>query len=119
MRIAHPVRVLQDQWSEFLEDRGHRVRDVGKAPGVLVSHSRRNNSFRWVLLASLGPIKVLTLSERRQLVGEIGRAHKEGQKIYVVVQFSVPESKLVIAPAGRLLKTGKIGSARGGLPWLD
>ena len=90
----------------------------GGITDAITSYRKEHNSFRWLLFVTEGQIKSLTPSEWRQLAGEIETAREQGQRPFVVVRFSVPSPKLVIKPAENVLETGRIGSARGGIPWF-
>ena len=117
MKGEFPLAFLQKEWIDFLQSRGHRVEEPEDIMGVVVSESKKDNRFRWLLFTARGLIKRLTPGEYQNLSKEVERAKKAGQKPYVVVYFSVLESKIVIKPAGRVLKTGRVGSVRGGIAW--
>ena len=109
--------MLLEGWIDFLHDRGHRVKLLKETPNVVVSHSKKDKSFRWLLFVAAGRVKVLRPYERRNLADEIRNARKAKQKPYVVVRFELPEAKAVIKPADKVLQTGRVGSARGGIAW--
>ena len=111
------LELLQQAWIDFLQRRGHEISIPEQIIDVITSYCEGHNSFRWLLFAAAGQVKRLTPSERRQLAREIEAAREQGQKPYVVVRFSVPKSKIIIKPAENALETGRIGSARGGIPW--
>ena len=118
MKNGYPLALLREQWRGFLESYGHRVLRVEDVPDVVVSNSNKHNSFRWLLFVAVGKIKRLRRQERRNLASEIACAEKERQKPYVVVYFPVPEPKVVIQPAAKAMRTGRIESTRGGIAWL-
>ena len=113
----YPLESLQKEWVNFLRCRGHRVEEPEDVAGVVVSQSKNDNSYRWLLFAAQGKIKRLTPAQRRDLGKEMQRAEEAGQKPYIVVHFTVPVPKVIIKPAARVLKTGRVGSARGGIAW--
>jgi hypothetical protein len=102
-----------------LHDSGHKVELLKENPNIVVSHSKKNNSFRWLLFAAAGRVKVLRPAERKNLADEIGNARKTGQEPYVVVGFELPEARVIVKPADKVLQTGRVGSARGGIAWLE
>lgn len=110
--------MLLEGWIDFLHDRGHSVELLRETPNVVVSHGKKDNSFRWLLFAAAGRVKVLRPAERKNLVNEIQNAQKAKQKPYVVVRFELPAAKIIVKPADKVLQTGRIGSARGGIAWL-
>ena len=112
------LELLQKEWIGFLQQRGHQVQEADAAAvGVVVSQSKKDNRFRWLLLVAEGQIKKLRPGEYHKLGQEYERAQKAGQKPYVVVYFAEPQPKVVIMPADRVLQTGSVGSARGGIAW--
>lgn len=119
MKGEFPLTFLQKEWIYFLLCCGHRVAEPEDTLGVVVSESKKNDRFRWLLFTARGLIKRLTPGEYQNLRKEVERAQKAGQKPYVVVYFSVLEPKIVIKPADRVLRTGRIGSTRGGIAWLE
>ena len=117
MRYEYPIESLREEWIKFLQRRGHRVQRAEGVSRAIVSQSKKNNGFRWLLFTAQGRIKRLTPTQCRNLGREIQRAKEAGQRPYVVVHFTVPVTKVVIKPAGRVLETGRIGSAHGGIAW--
>lgn len=118
MKNEYPAELLREAWINFLQHKGHEVYTPEQITDVITSRCEEHNSFRWLLFIAEGQIKRLSPSERRQLAKEIEAAREEGQKPYVVVRFTVPRSKIIIKPAEKALESGRIGSARGGIPWF-
>lgn len=110
--------MLLEGWIDFLHDRGHSVKLLRENPNVVVSHCKKDNSFRWLLFVAAGRVKVLRPAERKNLANEIANAQTAKQKPYVVVCFELPAAKIIVKPADKVLQTGRIGSARGGIAWL-
>ena len=119
MKDEYPAELLREAWINFLQQRGHEVYAPEQVIDVIASHCNGYNSFRWLLFVAEGQIKRLSPSQMRQLAKEIGLAKEQGQKPFVVVRFTVPKPKILIKPAHKVLETGSISSARGGIPWFD
>jgi len=119
MKEQNSVELLRQAWIDFLQQKGHKVNVPEGCGSVVTSHSPEHNSFRWLLFAAEGRIKKLNLSQTRQLAEEVKLAKKQRQKPYVVVRFIVPEPKVIIKPADKVLETGGIDSAIGGIPWFE
>ena len=119
MKDRYPAELLREAWVRFLQRRGHEVHVTEGITGAITSYCKEHNSFRWLLFVAEGQIKRLSPSERRQLGREIETAKEQGQKPFVVVRFTVPRPKVIIKPAEKVLETGRIGSARGGIPWFQ
>jgi len=113
----HSLACLQRRWMDFLQARGHHVEVVKEATAVLISRSGNGKQYRWVLFVATGMIKSLRREERVRLRTQSRRAEEAGQEAFVIVCFTVPQSKLVIKPAEAVLRTNKVGSARGGIDW--
>jgi hypothetical protein len=118
MGKEYPLGMLLEGWIDFLHDCGHSVELLRETPNVVVSHGKKDNSFRWLLFVAAGRVEVLRPAERKNLVNEIQNAQKAKQKPYVVVRFELPAAKIIVKPADKVLQTGRIGSARGGIAWL-
>ena len=118
MGKEYPLGMLLEGWIDFLHDCGHSVELLRETPNIVVSHGKKDNSFRWLLFVAAGRVKVLRPTERQELAGEVQNAQEAGQRPYVVVHFELPEAKVVMKPADKVLQTGRIGSARGGIAWL-
>ena len=119
MKNRYPAELLREAWISFLRQRGHEVFVPERITDAITSYRKEHNSFRWLLFVAAGQVRRLCPSERRQLAREIKIAREEGQRPYVVVHFTVPNSKIVILPAENVLETGGISSARGGIPWFE
>jgi hypothetical protein len=115
----HSLACLQRQWMDFLQARGHHVDVVKDTAPVLVSRNGSGKYYRWILFVATGVIKSLRREEAARLRTEVRRATEAGQKPFVVVHFAVPQTKLVIKPAEAVVRTKKIGSARGGISWCE
>jgi len=119
MKKQYSLELLREAWINFLQQRGHEVHVPERIIDVITSHCEDHNSFRWLLFIAEGQIKRLSPSEKRQLAREIEAAREQGQKPFVVVRFAVPRHKIIIKPAEKVLDTGRIGSARGGISWFE
>ena len=119
MKNEYPTELLRGAWINFLQQRGHEVYAPEQVIDVIASHCDEHNSFRWLLFVAEGQIKRLSPSQMRQLAKEIELAKEQGQKPFVVVRFTVPKPKILIKPAHKVLETGRIGSARGGISWFE
>ena len=117
MKDQYSLQALQQDWLNFLWNRGHAVKIRRQKDGIVVTHSRDGSTFRWILFTADGPIKKLRLEEKRRLKRQIRLARSERQKVFVVVHFSYPAPKVVIKPADKVLQTRQIDSARGGIDW--
>ncbi len=119
MNRQYSLELLQEAWTNFLQQRGHEVYPPEQVIDVITSHCDGHNSFRWLLFVAEGQTKRLSPSQMRQLAKEIELAKEQGQKPFVVVRFTVPKSKILIKPAHKVLETGRIGSTRGGISWFE
>ena len=115
---GYSLKSLQQDWIAFLQRRDQQAYPVIGIKGVVVSSTKKDKAFRWILFTAAGIIKKFRPDERRRLVQEFNRAMDEGQKTYVVVHFSIPEPKVVVMPAERVVRTKRVVSTRGGIPWL-
>lgn len=119
MNRQYSLELLQEAWTNFLQQRGHEVYVPEQVIYVITSHCDEHNGFRWLLFVTEGQTKRLSPSQMRQLAKEIELAKEQGQKPFVVVRFTVPKPKILIKPAHKVLETGRIGSTRGGIPWFE
>ena len=119
MKDPRVVELLTEAWMIFLQERGHEVCVPERITDAVTSHDKEHSHFRWLLFVAGGKIKELRASERQQLAREIQIARRQRQKPFVVVHFGVPRPKVIIKPAEKALETGRIGSARGGIPWFE
>ena len=118
MKDRYPAELLREAWVRFLQRRGHEVHVTEGITDAITSCRKEHNNFRWLLFVAEGQTKILSPSERQQLSSEIETAREQGQRPFVVVRFTVPQSKVIIKPAENVLETGRIGSTRGGIPWF-
>jgi len=119
MKKEFAAEMLREAWIDYLQKRGHQVTVPAGFGNTVTSYSPEYNSFRWLLFVAEGRIKNLSHSQTRRLAGEIKLAKQHSQKPYVVVRFTIPKPKLIVTPADKVLETGRIDSARGGIPWCE
>lgn len=108
---------LETAWARYLTQRNHEVRRVPTLPHVLSSRNGCDRSYRWFLLHAEGRSMRLTAIDHENVSRQINLARKAGQEAYVVVKFDRPEPKVVVIPAEKAAKMGRISSKTGGIPW--
>jgi hypothetical protein len=117
MKPDRALAELVRAWSAYLERRGHRVRQALAARRVLVSRNGQGRRYRWLLFRSRLDVRGLTRADHRHVKQQLGRGRQARERVFVVVQFDPPISRLVAMPARNALVLGQISSARGGIPW--
>lgn len=113
------VNALASQWAAYLEERGHHVKRSHLGFNAVTSRNSHGTRYQWLLLRSGRPTRRLTPIEREHVERELRRGRKAGERVFVVVEFEPPISKLVVLPAAKALKASRLTSAKGGIPWDD
>jgi hypothetical protein len=112
-----PLVQLADEWSTYLEGRGHKLGRPTKASDAIVSRNGQGNRYRWIFLHVEGATGRLTAVERENIRRELQHAKKGRQQAYVVIKFERPFAKLIVMPASKASGTGRLRSDKGGIPW--
>jgi len=111
------IGVLVCEWASYLEQRGHRIRQLRSGSDVLVSRNGRGRRYRWLFLHAEGAVRRTTAIEHENLERQARLARKAREKAYLVVKFELPEPRVVVLPAERVAQMGLLRSDKGGIPW--
>lgn len=84
---------------------------------VLRSVNSGRKRFRWLLTTARGKTRTLSQLELEDITLHLKRAEQLGEECYVVVKFEKPTGKILVIPARRALKKGRILSHKGGIGW--
>jgi hypothetical protein len=110
---------LACSWSAYLGARHHRVRLIAEGPLILSSRNGQGRRYRWVLFCGDDARRKLTPSERLHVQRELKHAKTRGERVFLVVVFPAPISKLVVWPAAKALGLPRLSGAKGGIQWED
>ena len=111
------MNALASEWAAYLEERGHQVKRSPRDFNAVISRNGHGTRYRWLLLRSGRATRRLTPIEREHVERDLQRGRKAGQRVFVVIEFEPPISKLIVLPAAKVLKASRLTSAKGGIPW--
>ncbi len=112
-----PLRNFVSEWACYLAQRGHRVSSLPGALEVLCSRNGRDVAYRWLLLHAKRDTRRLTAIEHENIQRHLRRGRQAAEQVFVVIKFDRPEPRVVVLPAAKAIKVGRLRSDRGGIPW--
>ena len=82
------------------------------------SRDSKGRRYRWLIFQADGPRRRLSGFEYEEVKRHLRQTRTSNEEVYVVVRFRVPESKLIVVPAKRVVKKNRILPLKGGIPWF-
>lgn len=107
------------KWACYLQRRGHRVKVISGAPDMLRARNGRGERYRWLLLHAKGSTRRLTAIEHEHIQRQLRRAEKTREQVYVVVVFDRANRRVVMLPAARAARIGRVHADKGGIAWEE
>ncbi len=86
---------------------------------VVRSHDQKRRAYRWLLLVGNTPEHVLDRRGRNWLQGQLGLARASRERGYLVIGFLGEPSRIVVLPAQKVLRDGRLCLDKGGIAWDD
>ena len=117
MDQSRPLGCFAMEWASYLEQHGHQVEKPPGAPGMLLSRNGQGKRYRWLLLRVEGDSVLLTVVDRKRICRQLRLAQISGETAYMVVKFEEPGEKVVVVPAIEAVRTKRLNSDKGGIPW--
>jgi len=112
------LRLLSCSWYGYLRQRGHRL-SKQDSPQIWTSLNTGNKAYRWVLFATASRIKRLDVQEKKFIRFNISKARENSEQCYLVAGFATEEPRIVILPADKAVKDGRVASDTGGIDWVE
>jgi len=113
------VRLLEDTWRDYLEQRGHWLVTSESRPGLIQSRNAKRARYRWVLLASDRPTHKLARPDAAAIRQHLREARRKREECYLVVGFLDEPRRIVVMSAAVALRARRIRSDVGGITWED
>lgn len=88
-------------------------------PHVLKSMSMGWDAYRWILFTTRSPVKHLSTQEKKLIRFHIRKAQGSCERCYLAVGFVTEEPRIIVLPADKALKKGRIASDTGGINWVE
>ena len=88
-------------------------------PHVLKSMSMGWEAYRWVLFTTRSPIKHFSTQEKKLIRFHIRKTEGWCERCYLVAGFATEEPRIVILPADKAVKDGRVASDTGGIDWVE
>jgi len=112
-----PLACFVREWACYLEQHGHRVKQLSKYPSILVSRNGKGQAYRWLLWCVQANDLLLMEDQLRTIRAHARLAKKTRQQCFVVVKFEHPVGSAVATPAAQAVKVKFISSNKGAIPW--
>ena len=108
---------LCQEWSVFLQKRGHAMLGSKSAGLCISSKDAVGKRYRWVPLAATGATRSIGAEEKDELALQLRYALKRSESCFLVTWFPAPINRVIVLPVSRALKVGRVDSRKGGIPW--
>ena len=119
MSGSSSIENLLEDWSAYLEQRGHQVKLKGGDEGMLSSKNSKGRRYQWILFQAKRGRFRLTANDHERIQQQINVSRKADHQVYVVVRFNRPVSKVLVIPATRAARIRLLRADKGGIPWDD
>ena len=105
------------EWANYLEQHGHSVRQLSRAPKIVTSRNGQGKLYRWLLWQAERDPFLLSPSDHREIrrQARLGKGADAGT--YIVARFEEPTCKVIVMPAAMALKAKRLSPDKGGIPW--
>jgi hypothetical protein len=105
------------EWANYLEQHGHSVRQLSRAPKTVISRNGQGKLYRWLLWQAERDPFLLGPSDRREIRRQTRLGKGANARIYIVAWFEEPTCKVIVIPAAKAVKTKRLSPDKGGIPW--
>jgi len=112
------LKLLSCSWYGYLRHRGHQVSEQDN-PHVLKSMSMGWEAYRWVLFTTRSPIKHFSTQEKKLIRFHLRKTEGWCERCYLVVGFATEEPRIIVLPADKAVKDGRVASDTGGIDWVE
>ena len=119
MDQIYPAIYLEAQWRIYLEESGHYVYKSKTYPRLIRSRNGKKKRYRWLVFISRCPVRHFTESEAKLIQRQLELVRQRRERLYLVIGLAFEPGRIVVIPAGRVLKKGYARVDIGGFDWQD
>ena len=112
-----PLECFLREWTCYLEQHGHQVRQHPGQPDVVLSVNGRRTRYRWLIRCTEDDSLLLTAARRKEIRRQNRLARNAGEQCFLVVKFGHPGGHAVVVPAGQAIRLRGLSAEKGGIPW--